>query len=39
MILLRISVIKQRYPKDPLLLIIIGGGGTGKSYLIMLLKT
>ncbi len=25
---------QQRCPKDPLLLIIIGGGGTGKSYII-----
>ena len=26
-------------PKDPLLLIIIGGGGAGKSYLINSIKT
>jgi len=26
-------------PKDPLLLVIIGGGGTGKSYLINSIKT
>ena len=29
---------EQPYPKDPLLLIIIGGGGTGKSYLINAVK-
>ena len=29
---------EQHYPKDPPLLIIFGGGGTGKSYLISVLK-
>ena len=29
---------EQPYPNDPLLLIIIGGGGTGKSYLINAVK-
>ena len=29
---------EQLSPKDPLLLIIIGGGGTGKSYLINAIK-
>jgi len=29
---------QQPYPKEPLLLIIIGGGGTGKSYLINAVK-
>ena len=29
---------EQHYPKDPPLLIIFGGGGTGKSYLINVLK-
>lgn len=29
---------EEPYPKDPLLLIIIGGGGTGKSYLINAVK-
>ena len=30
---------RQPSPKDPLLLIIIGGGGTGKSYLINVIKS
>ena len=29
---------EQPFPKHPLLLIIIGGGGTGKSYLINAIK-
>ena len=29
---------EQLYPNDPLLLVIVGGGGTGKSYLINAVK-